>query len=75
MVMDDLMVGKAAPLRLSAGQGAAEGPLPLTAKGRDGEAWKVARMMTTHHNGALEMAKGEQENGKNATAKKSPSTW
>ncbi|MBT2492896.1 DUF305 domain-containing protein [Streptomyces sp. ISL-96] len=39
------------------------------AKGTDFDK-KFAQMMTDHHNGAIEMAKDEQKNGRNATAKK-----
>ncbi|MGW1379413.1 DUF305 domain-containing protein [Streptomyces sp. NPDC002446] len=39
------------------------------AKGEDFDK-KFARMMIGHHNGAIDMAKKEQKNGRNATAKK-----
>ncbi|WP_055548612.1 DUF305 domain-containing protein [Streptomyces sp. NBRC 110028] len=39
------------------------------AKGTDFDK-KFAQMMIDHHNGAIDMAKDEQKNGKNATAKK-----
>lgn len=39
------------------------------AKGKDFDR-KFARMMIAHHNGAIDMARNEQKNGKNATAKK-----
>ncbi|MGP3924907.1 DUF305 domain-containing protein [Streptomyces sp. 8N616] len=41
----------------------------MAAKGRDFDR-KFAEMMIEHHNGAIEMAKDEQKNGRNAAAKK-----
>ncbi|REK91857.1 DUF305 domain-containing protein [Streptomyces inhibens] len=38
-------------------------------KGKDFDR-KFAQMMIAHHNGAIDMARNEQKNGKNATAKK-----
>lgn len=41
----------------------------MAAKGTDFDR-KFAEMMIEHHNGAIDMAKDEQKNGRNAAAKK-----